>query len=91
MNNVTVIYTPLHRFIEEIEQSSHNGPNHSCSLNAFLTEFIKEKLIKKHHFKVSSKIDAATKSPDAWKNITDPDLTKKLALSRPVLQVIFCK
>lgn len=88
MNNVTVIYIPLRRFIEEIEQAIHCGPNNPCPLNVFLSDFIRDRFIMKYHFKVSSRIDAINKSQDAWKDITDADLTKKMGLSRPVLQVI---
>ncbi|KAK6635581.1 hypothetical protein RUM44_000835 [Polyplax serrata] len=86
MNNVTVIYIPLRRFIEEIEQAIHCGPNNPCPLNVFLSDFIRDRFIMKYHFKVSSRIDAINKSQDAWKDITDADLTKKMGLSRPVLQ-----
>lgn len=88
MNNVTIIYIPLRRFIEEIEQAEARGPGNPCPLNVFLSDFVKEKFLKKHHFKASSKVEAINKSQDAWKEITDADLTKKMGLSRPVLQVV---
>ncbi|EEB18474.1 exocyst componenet sec8, putative [Pediculus humanus corporis] len=85
INNVTVIYIPLRRFIDEIEQSIDNNSGSPCMLNNFLSDFIRDRFMHKHHFKASLKIENISKSHDAWKEITDPDMTKKMGLSRPVL------
>lgn len=87
MKNVTVIFIPLSRFIQEIEQALNSGPNNPCTLHTFLSEYVSNVFVQRHHLKVSSAIEAATKAQDAWKSITDADLTKKMGLSRPILQV----
>lgn len=86
MKNITVIFIPLSKFIQEIEQALDSGPNNPCTLNTFISEYVKNIFVQRHHLKVSSAIEAATKAQDAWKSITDPDLTKKMGLSRPILQ-----
>lgn len=91
MYNVTVVFIPLRRFINEIEEALNNGPNNPCTLNTFLTDYVRDIFIKRLHFKVSSTIDTATKAQDAWKSITDPDTTKKMGLTRPLLQVIWSR
>lgn len=89
MRNVVIIFIPLSRFTQEIEEALKSGPNSPCTLNTFLSDYVSNVFVKKHHFKVSSAIEAATKAPDAWKSITNPGLTKKMGLSRPLLQVCF--
>ena len=60
----------------------------SCILGNFLTDYVKEVYLGRHHVLVATTIDAATKVPDAWHATTSPELMKDLGLSRPLLKVI---
>lgn len=85
--NITDIFIPLMRFIEEIEKEIHCSSSSPCTLYVFLADYVKEVFLGNHHSKVVKTIEATTKSPDAWRTTTTPDTIKKLSLSRPLLQV----
>jgi exocyst complex component 4 len=75
------------KFIEEIEHAIGCTPGSPCTLNAFLADYIKEVFLGRHHMMVAASIESATKSVDAWRAITNPELMRGLGLSRPLLQV----
>jgi exocyst complex component 4 len=75
------------KFIEEIEHAIGCTPGSPCTLNAFLADYIKEVFLGRHHMIVAANIESATKSVDAWRATTSPELMRGLGLSRPLLQV----
>lgn len=85
--NITQIFIPLMKFIEEIEHAIGCTPGNPCTLNAFLSDYIKEVFLGRHHMMVAASIESATKSLDAWRTTTSPELMSDLGLSRPLLQV----
>ncbi|XP_069698515.1 exocyst complex component 4 isoform X1 [Periplaneta americana] len=84
--NITRIFIPLMKFIEEIEQAIGCTPGSPCTLNAFLADYVKEVFLGRHHMMVAASIESATKSVDAWRATTSPELMRGLGLSRPLLQ-----
>jgi exocyst complex component 4 len=85
--NITQIFIPLTKFIEEIEHAIGCTPGRPCTLNAFLSDYIKEVFLGRHHMMVAAGIECATKSVDAWRATTNPEVMRGLGLSRPLLQV----
>ena len=85
--NITQIFIPLTKFIEEIEHAIGCTPGRPCTLNAFLSDYIKEGFLGRHHMMVAASIESATKSVDAWRATTSPEVMRGLGLSRPLLQV----
>lgn len=109
--NITLIFRPMMKFIEEIEQALGCKPGYdikyqvdlnqritfnfslirfrnSCTLNTFIADYVKEVYLGRHHVIVATAIDTATKSQEAWRATTSPELMKELGLARPLLQVI---
>ncbi|XP_034951253.1 exocyst complex component 4 [Chelonus insularis] len=84
--NITFIFCPMMQFIEEIERALDFKPGCSCTLNSFITDYVKEVFLGRHHIMVATTIDAATKSSDAWQAVTPPELMKELGIPRPLLQ-----
>lgn len=84
--NITQIFIPLTKFIEEIEHAIGCTPGRPCTLNAFLSDYIKEVFLGRHHMMVAAGIECATKSVDAWRATTNPEVMRGLGLSRPLLQ-----
>lgn len=83
IKNVTVVYAPLSRLVEELEQS---GPS-PCPLHAYLQDYVRDVFLKTQHAQLAARIADATKDKDAWRAVTDPEETKKMGLARPLLQV----
>ncbi|KAJ8682074.1 hypothetical protein QAD02_017866 [Eretmocerus hayati] len=85
--NVTLIFRPIMQFIDEVEKAlGITAGTTACTLSNFLADYVKEVYLGRHHVLVATTIDAATKSADAWRATTSPDLMKDLGLKRPLLQ-----
>ncbi|KAK7863550.1 hypothetical protein R5R35_011175 [Gryllus longicercus] len=84
--NITFIFIPLMRFIEEIEHALGCTPGSPCTLNAFLADYVKEVFLGRHHLMVQRAIETATKATDAWRATTAPEFMQQLGVSRPLLQ-----
>ncbi|XP_015592198.1 exocyst complex component 4 isoform X2 [Cephus cinctus] len=84
--NITFIFRPMMEFIEEIERALGCSSKNPCTLNAFIADYVKEVYLGRHHVLVATTIDAATKSPEAWRATTSPELMKEIGLTRPLLQ-----
>ncbi|XP_033211207.1 exocyst complex component 4 isoform X2 [Belonocnema kinseyi] len=84
--NITLIFRPIMHFIEEIEQTLGNTSGQMCSLNIFITDYVKEMYLARHHIHVATTIDTATRSPDAWSAVTAPEVMRSLGVTRPLLQ-----
>ncbi|XP_046385414.1 exocyst complex component 4 [Ischnura elegans] len=81
--NITQIFIPLMKFIEEIERGiGQPGP---CTLSNVLSDYVKGTFLGQHHQLVSSSVDTATKASDAWRTTTDSETTRSLGVSRPLL------
>ena len=65
---------------------SYRSP--ACTLSNFLADYVKEVYLGRHHVLVATTIETATKSPDAWRATTSPELMRDLGLNRPLLQVL---
>ncbi|XP_049784437.1 exocyst complex component 4 isoform X1 [Schistocerca cancellata] len=84
--NIIYIFIPLMKFIEETEKEIGCISTSHCTLKAFLADYVKEVFLGRHHVTVAGKIEFATKAPDAWRAMTNPDTVKNLRLPRPLLQ-----
>uniref|UniRef100_A0A1B6EHB1 Exocyst complex component Sec8 n=3 Tax=Clastoptera arizonana TaxID=38151 RepID=A0A1B6EHB1_9HEMI len=84
--NITLIFTALTRFIEEIEDSMNCQPGNPCTLNAFISDYVRDIFITRQHSVIASKVDSATKYSDAWKMAISPEVAAELGLPRPLLQ-----
>lgn len=47
-----------------------------CTLNAFLADYMKEVFLGRYHTSISTKVDAVTKTQDAWRSVTDSETMK---------------
>uniref|UniRef100_A0A4W3IQQ7 Exocyst complex component Sec8 n=1 Tax=Callorhinchus milii TaxID=7868 RepID=A0A4W3IQQ7_CALMI len=84
--NITVIFHPLLRFIQEIEHAMGPGPDKPCLLREFLTTYIKNFFLNQVHIEVNKEIEAATKVADPLKVLASADTMKVLGVQRPLLQ-----
>lgn len=85
-HNITLIFIPITKFIEEIELATNCKVGIPCTLNAFLADYIKEVFLGRYQSKMSSTIDMVTKSPEAWRTTITPEHMKELRRTRPLLQ-----
>ncbi|KAF6216684.1 hypothetical protein GE061_001030 [Apolygus lucorum] len=81
-NNITVIITPLLKFVEEVE--AMNGV--TCTLNSFINDYIKNVFLSREFARIKKLVEGATKSSDAWRTPTAPHVTAELNLGRPLLK-----
>ncbi|XP_078409181.1 exocyst complex component 4 isoform X1 [Cetorhinus maximus] len=84
--NITVIFHPLLRFIQEIEVAMWTGSGKQCPLREFLTMYIKNFFLNQVHLDVNKEIEAATKVADPLKVLASADTMKVLGVQRPLLQ-----
>ncbi|XP_038667740.1 exocyst complex component 4 isoform X2 [Scyliorhinus canicula] len=84
--NITVIFHPLLRFIQEIEAAMWTGSGKQCPLREFLTMYIKNFFLNQVHLDVNKEIEAATKVADPLKVLASADTMKVLGVQRPLLQ-----
>lgn len=84
--NITVIYTPLQKFIEEIEEAIGITSGVPCTLNTFVNDYVKDVFIGREQSRILLKIETATKSSDAWRAATTQQVATEMGLLRPLLQ-----
>ncbi|KAF7693824.1 exocyst complex component 4 isoform X1 [Silurus meridionalis] len=82
--NITVIFQPLLRFIQEIELSMGSGKQ--CQLRTFLTYYIKELFLNQVRTETNKEIEIVTKVADPLKILASADTMKNLGVQRPLLQ-----
>ncbi|KAM9467920.1 exocyst complex component 4 [Clarias gariepinus] len=82
--NITVIFQPLLRFIQEIESSM--GPGKQCQLRTFLTYYINELFLNQVRTEINKEIETVTKVSDPLKILASADTMKNLGVQRPLLQ-----
>ncbi|XP_059329312.1 exocyst complex component 4 isoform X1 [Ammospiza nelsoni] len=84
--NITVIFHPLLRFIQEIEQAMELGPAKQCPLREFLTMYIKNIFLSQVLAEINKEIEGVTKASDPLKILANADTMKILGVQRPLLQ-----
>ncbi|XP_039555423.1 exocyst complex component 4 [Passer montanus] len=84
--NITVIFHPLLRFIQEIELAMELGPAKQCPLREFLTMYIKNIFLNQVLAEINKEIEGVTKASDPLKILANADTMKILGVQRPLLQ-----
>ncbi|XP_050181185.1 exocyst complex component 4 [Myiozetetes cayanensis] len=84
--NITVIFHPLLRFIQEIELAMELGPAKQCPLREFLTMYIKNIFLNQVLAEINKEIEGVTKASDPLKILANADTMKVLGVQRPLLQ-----
>uniref|UniRef100_A0AAY4BT98 Exocyst complex component Sec8 n=1 Tax=Denticeps clupeoides TaxID=299321 RepID=A0AAY4BT98_9TELE len=84
--NITVIFHPLLRFIQEIELNMSPGQSKQCQLRTFLTYYINELFLNQVRAETNKEIEAVTKVSDPLKILASADTMKVLGVQRPLLQ-----
>ncbi|XP_058930389.1 exocyst complex component 4 [Kogia breviceps] len=84
--NITVIFHPLLRFIQEIEHALGLGPDKQCPLREFLTVYIKNIFLNQVLAEINKEIEGVTKTSDPLKILANADTMKVLGVQRPLLQ-----
>uniref|UniRef100_A0A8C8DX96 Exocyst complex component Sec8 n=1 Tax=Oryzias sinensis TaxID=183150 RepID=A0A8C8DX96_9TELE len=85
--NITVIFQPLLRFIQEIEMNMGPGQAKQCQLRAFLTYYINDLFLNQVRTEINKEIEAVSKIADPLKILASADTMKLLGVQRPLLQV----
>ncbi|XP_019308325.1 exocyst complex component 4 [Panthera pardus] len=84
--NITVIFHPLLRFIQEIEHALGLGPAKQCPLRDFLTLYIKNIFLNQVLAEINKEIEGVTKTSDPLKILANADTMKVMGVQRPLLQ-----
>lgn len=84
--NITVIFQPLLRFIQEIEMNMGPGQAKQCQLRAFLTYYINDLFLNQVRNEINKDIEAVSKVADPLKILASADTMKVLGVQRPLLQ-----
>ncbi|XP_032160419.1 exocyst complex component 4 isoform X2 [Mustela erminea] len=84
--NITVIFHPLLRFIQEIEHALGLGPTKQCPLRDFLTMYIKNIFLNQVLAEINKEIEGVTKTSDPLKILANADTMKVMGVQRPLLQ-----
>ncbi|XP_027641479.2 exocyst complex component 4 isoform X1 [Falco biarmicus] len=84
--NITIIFHPLLRFIQEIEHAMELGPAKQCPLREFLTMYIKNIFLNQVLAEINKEIEGVTKASDPLKILANADTMKILGVQRPLLQ-----
>ncbi|XP_028304846.1 exocyst complex component 4 isoform X1 [Gouania willdenowi] len=84
--NITVIFQPLLRFIQEIEMNMGPGQAKQCQLRAFLTYYINDLFLNQVRTEINKEIESVSKTADPLKILASADTMKLLGVQRPLLQ-----
>uniref|UniRef100_A0A668ATE8 Exocyst complex component Sec8 n=1 Tax=Myripristis murdjan TaxID=586833 RepID=A0A668ATE8_9TELE len=86
--NITVIFQPLLRFIQEIEMNMGPAPGQAkqCQLRTFLTYYINDLFLNQVRTEINKEIEAVSKTSDPLKILASADTMKVLGVQRPLLQ-----
>ncbi|XP_077120559.1 exocyst complex component 4 [Ranitomeya variabilis] len=87
--NITIIFHPLLKFIQEIEHAIGFGPTKQCPLREFLTMYIKNIFLNQVLAEINKEIEGVTKVSDPLKLLASADIMKILGVQRPLLQSTF--
>uniref|UniRef100_A0A8D0AWX0 Exocyst complex component Sec8 n=1 Tax=Sander lucioperca TaxID=283035 RepID=A0A8D0AWX0_SANLU len=86
--NITAIFQPLLRFIQEIEMNMGPGQAKQCQLRAFLTYYINDLFLNQVRTEINKEIEAVSKAADPLKILASADTMKVLGVQRPLLQCL---
>ncbi|XP_056132572.1 exocyst complex component 4 isoform X1 [Lampris incognitus] len=84
--NITVIFQPLLRFIQEIEMNMGPGQAKQCQLRTFLTYYINDLFLNQVRTEINKEIEAVSKAADPLKILASADTMKVLGVQRPLQQ-----
>uniref|UniRef100_A0A3P9N712 Exocyst complex component Sec8 n=1 Tax=Poecilia reticulata TaxID=8081 RepID=A0A3P9N712_POERE len=84
--NITVIFQPLLRFIQEIEMNMGPSQAKQCQLRTFLTYYINDLFLNQVRTEINKEIEAVSKAADPLKILASADTMKLLSVQRPLLQ-----
>ncbi|XP_061109058.1 exocyst complex component 4 [Conger conger] len=84
--NITVIFQPLLRFIQEIELNMGPSQAKQCQLRNFLTYYINDLFLNQVRTEINKEIETVTKVSDPLKILASADTMKVLGVQRPLLQ-----
>uniref|UniRef100_A0A3B3UB02 Exocyst complex component Sec8 n=1 Tax=Poecilia latipinna TaxID=48699 RepID=A0A3B3UB02_9TELE len=84
--NITVIFQPLLRFIQEIEMNMGPSQAKQCQLRTFLTYYINDLFLNQVRTEINKEIEAVSKAADPLKILASADTMKLLGVQRPLLQ-----
>uniref|UniRef100_A0A672LLX9 Exocyst complex component Sec8 n=1 Tax=Sinocyclocheilus grahami TaxID=75366 RepID=A0A672LLX9_SINGR len=84
--NITVIFQPLLRFIQEIESRMGPAQAKQCQLRTFLTYYINDLFLSQVRTETNKEIEAVAKVSDPLKILASADTMKNLGVQRPLLQ-----
>ncbi|RXM31571.1 Coatomer subunit gamma-2 [Acipenser ruthenus] len=84
--NITVIFHPLLRFIQETEHNMGPGLAKQCQLRTFLTYYINDFFLNQVRIEINKEIEAVTKVSDPLKVLASADTMTVLGVQRPLLQ-----
>uniref|UniRef100_A0A6Q2XNL3 Exocyst complex component Sec8 n=1 Tax=Esox lucius TaxID=8010 RepID=A0A6Q2XNL3_ESOLU len=85
--NITVIFQPLLRFINETEKNmGPAGQAKQCQLRTFLTYYINDLFLNQVRTEINKEIEAVSKTADPLKALASADTMKVLGVQRPLLQ-----
>lgn len=76
--NITLIFGPLNKFIEEIEREMQYNDGKKCLLNDFITDYIQNVFIRQVQYEMKKNFDASSKVTDPLKALTEASSNKKL-------------
>ncbi|XP_062522769.1 exocyst complex component 4-like [Corticium candelabrum] len=86
MMNITVIFTTLRSFTQEIESIILSGVSMHCSLRSFIEDYVQLNFLEFVREELNEKLEAAIKGPDAQKTLADAATTRGTGSQRPLLQ-----
>jgi hypothetical protein len=88
MMNITVIFTVLLNFANEVESAivSLSGVSMRCSLRSFIEDHVEQNFLGFVEDDLNEKLEAAIKGPDAQKTLADTAAMKGAGSQRPLLQ-----
>ena len=84
--NITVLFGPLKKFIEEIEVSLNYSGSKKCSLNDYITDYVQDVFIRQIQYELKKDFDAAMKVTDPLKVLADANVQKSLGNYKSLLQ-----
>uniref|UniRef100_M3ZSR7 Exocyst complex component Sec8 n=1 Tax=Xiphophorus maculatus TaxID=8083 RepID=M3ZSR7_XIPMA len=84
--NITVIFQPLLRFIQEIEMNMGPSQAKQCQLRTFLTYYINDLFLNQVRTEINKEIEAVSKAADPLKILASADTMKLVGVQRPLLQ-----
>ena len=80
--NITLIFSPLKKFILEIEQFLCYSIGRRCSLHEYITDYIQDSFIRHIQYSLKKDFDNAMKVTDPLKIMAEPAVLNKLKANK---------